>query len=276
MNKIILVFDAVNFTKESFEFVKRQNEEKTSLFIAYFLTPEEHSSLFNYSLIPIEEGYIYTPYVDIELVLQNIDYFKMLCKKYNIECRVYEKIWKKALPSLILETRFADLLVIIMESYFSDETPKVYDNCINNILHSSECPVFFIPCNFSLPLKIIFSYDGSISSMFAIKQFCYLFPELHSRVVTLIHASDKPCEIPDLELFESFIKRCFTFLKIIKINISLSKYYDNLMCENEPTLLVAGAFGSPGISEMFKSSFLSEALWQHKIPLFIAHPPKNR
>ena len=214
MNKILLVFDAVNFTKESFEFVKRQNEQKPCLFIAYFLTPEEHSSLFNYSLIPIEEGYIYTPYVDIELVLQNIDCFKMLCKKHNVECRVYEKIWKKALPSLILETRFADLLVIIMESYFAHETPKVYDNCINNILHSSECPVFFIPYDFSLPLKIIFSYDGSTSSMFAIKQFCYLFPELHSRVATLIPASDKPGEIPDLELLESFIKRCFIFFKI--------------------------------------------------------------
>lgn len=275
MNKILLIFDAANFSIQTFEFVKHQNEQKPCLFKAYFLTPDEHASIFNYSLSPGQQECSLTRTQDEESIVKSSNYFKLLCEKNNIEYLISNERGAKALTSLILETRFADLLVIDMESFYVNTTNNTYATCMGNILHSSECPVYLLPDDFDFPLKIIFSYDGSASSMFAIRQFCYLFPEMHSRVATLFYATGREEDLPNKELLESFIKRYFSILNIAKVNDNPSVYQSNWVSENESALLVAGAFGRSGLSVILKASFLSKVLKQHKIPLFIANPPKN-
>ena len=45
-------------------------------------------------------------------------------------------------------------------------------------LRASESPVVVVPENFSRIDHLAFAYDGGKESMFAIKQFTYLFPNL--------------------------------------------------------------------------------------------------
>ena len=150
---IILVFDAINFSVKSFEFAMHQHKQKPCVFTAYFLTPRQHAALFNYSVVPGEEGYLSTPFIDIELISKNIFLFQSLCKKNNIECFVYEKIWSDAVAALVLETRFAELLIIDMESLDRSEMQKKYESCTNLLVQFLECPVVLLPVDFMHPSK---------------------------------------------------------------------------------------------------------------------------
>ena len=64
---------------------------------------------------------------------------------------------------------------------------------------SAECPVFLAPDEFEYADEIVFCYDGSASSVFAIKQFTYLFPELRSKKVMLLQVNKRANEEFDEE-----------------------------------------------------------------------------
>ena len=48
---------------------------------------------------------------------------------------------------------------------------------LKDVLHDVACPVLLVPEKFDFPESVILAYDGSEESVYAIKQFAYLFPE---------------------------------------------------------------------------------------------------
>ena len=75
-------------------------------------------------------------------------------------------------------------------------------------LHDIECPAVVVPENFDFPENNILAYDGSESSVFAIKQFAYLFPELASNNTILVFAKSKEVEeLPDQDYIEELAAR---------------------------------------------------------------------
>ena len=259
MDKIIIVLEATNFSINEFEFIRQSNLQRACFFKAYFLIPEEQPQLCA---------------IDRKAVNQNVNLFELLCKKSNIDCKIYREYGKSALASVIIESRFADLIIINVRSFDISED-KIPYSYISNILHHSECPVFLLPRNLNIPLKIVFLFDELGSSLSAIKWFCYLFPEMNNMTATLIYDCDNVSDICNRELLESVIKLYFINLEVKEIKVRSTIHYYDFAQEDKFLLLVAGAGGRSEISEILKSSFLSEALWQHKIPLFIAHPPIN-
>ena len=63
----------------------------------------------------------------------------------------------------------ADLFIKNLSAEESDEYLK-------DALHASECPVLVVPEKFDFPESNILAFDGSESSVYAIKQFVYMFP----------------------------------------------------------------------------------------------------
>jgi hypothetical protein len=66
-----------------------------------------------------------------------------------------------------------------------DESILASEN-IFSVLESAQCPVFAAPLTTKNLSEIVFTYDGSASSVAAIKQFTLLFPELRCLPVTLL------------------------------------------------------------------------------------------
>ena len=128
-----------------------------------------------------------------------------------------------------------------------------------------------MPEEFNFPAHIILAYDGSSSSVFAIKQFAQLFPELCNRKTILVYAGDEKHTIPDQVLIEELAARHFRDLTITKINTDDKKEIHNWFYLNRNSIVVSGSFGRSGISELFRRSFMMELIKEYRTPVFIAH-----
>lgn len=272
MKKIILAFDGAHFSKGAFDFARQLNELEPILLTGVFLPQVDFSRAWNYAnggasvMLPIVEDY------NADLIEENVRVFELECKRYSIEYRVHKNRLDFAMPELRKETRFADLMILGSERFYQNlgiETPNQY---LKMALHEAECPVMLSPENFHFPESVVLSYDGSEDATFAIKSFTCLFPELCSRKTILVYASAKTHpEMPEIDYMKELVSRHFPNLTLHLLEGKPKKYFGNWIHEIKNPVLVSGSFGRSGLSEVFKPSFVSEVINEHKIPVFIAH-----
>jgi nucleotide-binding universal stress UspA family protein len=198
--------------------------------------------------------------------------FKEQCK---IEGITAETIVDKGDPieEIIFESRFADLVVIDPAISFYGDEERFPSPFVKEILARAECPVLLAPEKFERLDEIVFCYDGSMSSIFAVKQFTYVMPEFKSRKVTLLHISNQS----DIELDETdrrmmdwlrthYPSVCYYALKG-EVKDELFKYF--FMKKNK--FIVIGAYGRSTLSNFFKKSNADVLIRTVDLPLFITH-----
>jgi len=221
-------------------------------------------------------GPVFIPLVedaDVEVMANNIVRFKNLCEKNGIEYRVHENGFDLSLPGLKNETRFADLLLIGDEAFYKNIGTDVPNAYLKDAMHHSECPVLIVPEEYSFPENVILSYDGSESSVFAIKQFAYLFPNLTELPALLITADAKRSDndFPEQSNIQELAARHFSQLTFTKLGFDPYKYFSTWMINRKSSILVSGAFERSAFSEAIKKSFVSKIITAHQLPVFIAH-----
>src|SRR5581483_1277002 len=209
--------------------------------------------------------------IRVEQLQHNKKMFEMTCSNKGIKGN-YTWHNSEALEDIITETRFADLLVTDAEFAPGHKTSHVLNSFLKKVLAKSECPVLIAPYEFEGIDEIVFAYDGSPSSVFAIKQFTYLFPQL----------SDKRCIIVQVNKREDM-----PLVEKEKINELLSLHYSSIgyhflkgkaseellgyMLKRKGALLVMGAFGRSLLSGFFKSSTSEDLIRTANLPIFITH-----
>ena len=207
-----------------------------------------------------------------ELVQQNINRFEKLCQGNGIEYRVHKDFYDFAIPELRKESLYADLLILGSEVFYEQSgsaSPSIY---LKDALQEIKCPVLLVPEKFEFPESIILAYDGSDDALYAIKQFAYLFPELATKQTVLVYASNDASEdFPDKIQMEELVARHFSNLTLFKLDINPKKYFGTWMLEKKSAMLVCGSYGRSGFSKMFKKSFVTDVIADHRLPVFIAH-----
>jgi hypothetical protein len=273
MRKILLVFDGTAFSEGAFDFVKELNKRAPVLATGVFLPQVQLANLWSYaegasgtSFIPLLESR------DAEKVQKNIKRFENLCKQNNIAHRVHKDAMNFALPELKKESRFADLVIIGSEYFYTHLGASGANEYLQDALHESECPVLLVPEAFVFPANTILAYDGSKASVYAIKQFAYLFPEMTKNETLLVYAKkDNNTAIPEEPYIEELAARHFPDLTILKLDINPEKDFTKWTRDKENAILVSGSFGRSYISRAFKKSFITHAISDHLLPVFIAH-----
>ena len=271
MKKIIIPFDGGDISKGAFSFACLLNETNPILLAGIFLPKVDYARFFFFptafvgpAYIPISENF------EEDTIENNVEEFVELCQKNNIEYRVHKDPYDSAISQLSKETRFADLMIIGSEVFYTNGTLGTTEY-LKDALHNTECPVMIVPEKFNTPSQIVLAYDGSESSVYAIKQFAYLFPELCSLNTILVHAGENKKEIPDPVLIEEFAASHFENLAINKISGEDKKNFNEWLTEHSNPLLVCGSFSRSGISEIFTRSFVIDIIKEHKTLIFIAH-----
>jgi len=271
MKKLIVVFDGMHFSEGAFEFARQLNDLQPALLVGAFLPQTSLANLWSYAdgergSIPLIEGY------ESELVNQNINRFEKLCVKNGIEHRVHKDFYDLALPEIKKESEYADLLILGSERFYEnsgDSNPNIY---LRSSLHDLKCPVIVVPEKFEFPENIMLAYDGTEQSVYAIKQFAYLFPELANKPASLIYVSEDPGDdFPEKVQIEELTARHFSNLTLLKLNINPEKYFRTWISENKSAILVTGSYGRSGFSQLLKKSFVGDIIGEHKLPVFIAH-----
>ncbi len=273
MKKILLAFDGAHFSEGAFEFARKINELSPILLTGIFMPLIDYSSLWSYSaaatagmVIPMLEE------EDAAEVENNINRFSTLCESAHIEYRVHKDLTNFALPGLKKESRFADLLILGSESFYQHIGINEPNSYLKDAIHNAECPVLIVPEHFQFPEKNILAYDGTDSSVYAIKQFAYLFPELTGNKTVLIYARDNDqITFPDEQNIEELVSRHFSDLTFFKLGIDPKKYFALWLSERKDNILVSGAYSRSSFSMLFRRSFVSEVIRDHKIPVFIAN-----
>jgi len=272
MKKVIVVFDGHHFSEGAFEFIRQLNEKEQILATGVFLPVIDYAELL-YSLGGLSGPMYYSDIAieDTGIIQKNISHFKSLCKSNGIEYRVHPDLERHVIFEVKLESRFADLLVLSSELFYENLGKDTQDDYIQNVLHKAECPVLLVPEHYHFPENVILAYDGSESSVYAIKQFAYLLPEFANLKTLIVSASTDNKEISDIEYIEEYAACHFKDLTISKLEIDPKMYFNTWLNDNGKSILVTGAYGRSTLSEMLKKSFIAEIIHDHKVPIFIAH-----
>ncbi len=222
MKKILLAFDGTHFSEGAFEFARRLNEEEPILLTGVFVPLVNYASLWSYASASAATGAPVIPLLEddeIEEVQNNIERFKALCVKHNIESRIHRDYTDFALPELKKETRYADLLILGSQIFYGNIGAAEPNDYLKDMMEIAECPVLVVPEKFTFPESNILAYDGSESSVYAIRQFAYLFPGFTSNKTLLIYIDDSEKPIPDESYIKELAGRHFSDLTIAKLEL---------------------------------------------------------
>ena len=270
MKKIIIAFDGTHFSEGAFEFAHKLNELRPILLAGIFLPQTDIANVWSYA--PADDDSM--PLIESEeaaVVEQNIERFKKLCKRHAIECMVHKYPFDFLFPELGRESRYADVLILGSELFYQDMGRGITGDYLKSALHNVKCPVIIVPEKFAFPKNIILAYDGTDDSIYAIKQFAYLFPELTSLQTLLVYANDNGGSVPEKLLIKELAGRHFRNLTIMTLDLNPKKYFASWVEAKQSPILVSGSYGRSGFSLLFRRSFVKEIIADHTLPVFIAH-----
>jgi hypothetical protein len=217
MKKILLAFDGSHYSEGALAFAKRLHEKSPVFLAGLFLPQIDYSALWSYSGGG-KTGSLFIPLLEDDdsiAVQANIMRFEKFCEENKIEYTTHKDFLGFALPELKKESRFADLVILSSEKFFEQAGSDGPNDYLKETLFDVECPVVVIPEKFDFPEINILAYDGKESSVYAIKQFAYLFPELAGNETMLLYVNsgenkDMPHQNEISELVGQVCSRCFT------------------------------------------------------------------
>ncbi|HTF27887.1 MAG TPA: universal stress protein [Flavitalea sp.] len=276
MKKIILALNANDVNREVVDFACHisvlTNSGLTGVFIENSVPP----------LVPVMKvlpGHLYNEFAVADDLLSykaiaqnretNTNLFVEACSGRGISANVS---FCDDIDNLIFDSRFADLLIIDPEMSFEEKKELAPTTFVKNVLSRSECPVIIAPYHFDNIDEILFAYDGSASSVFAIKQFTYLFSELSETKAVLLHVNtdDSDNQLQRSKISD-LIKMHYNingFRKLYgKPDEELSKY----LIGKKNIFVVMGSYGKHRFPHLFERSTADLLLKAVNLPIFITH-----
>lgn len=275
MKKILLVSDGLVFPSGAFRLIKMVfGEDKGWWIKGVSLRVLDYNSLIAYNVANQynEQG---TGRPEETFPLSEItgteDRFKDECKALEIPYLLQDKLVYRNLSELILETRFADLLMISGDFFYNRPDEAQPNEMMRQLLHKSECPVMLVPDDFANIGGVVYAYDGSAVSMYAIRQFNYLFPQVIFPFHNVIYFGKDEEPVPGARLLKEYFSRQSYQADILHQNENELKGFSAwLQLHNNP-VVVAGSFSRNAFSVLWKESFVAGIVTDHRVPVFIAH-----
>jgi len=278
MEKILLAIDAINPDKNSLEFAcylaQLTKSKVTGVFLENLMSEER-------PVLKQVHGMAYMDWVvdeksdehkaKLELIEKNISFFKEGCITRGVNYCLHRDRGVPALE-LIGESRFADVVVVDAETSFNKRYEGSPTEFVRDILKQAECPVIIAPGSFKPIDEIIFTYNGSSSSVFAIKQFSYLFPQWHNKKVSILQVNDAgEWKDPDKYKFKEWLKDHYTDLHFEALKGDTDTRLVDCLLNRENVFVVMGAYGRNALSHFFKRSHADLLIKTATQPIFIAH-----
>jgi len=120
--------------------------------------------------------------------------------------------------------------------------------------------------------RLVIGYDGSKDSVFALKQFCYLFPQFLDLPTEMVYVKNEDTdEIPELRQLKELSSLYFSSMSHTKLHFKADTCFSDWIGEKPAAMLVTGSFGRSGLSYMARKSFVEKVIRDHGTPVFIAH-----
>lgn len=202
-----------------------------------------------------------------------ITLFTRECSNHIISCETY--IDKGEPIQLVLqESRYADLLVLDPDlAFYDDSAAPMPTHFVKEMLARAECPVILASAKDVDIQEIVFCYDGSASSVFALKQATYLLPEFRDTNVLLlaVKTSDKDDTSEDEHRMMAWLQAHYTHVSYKALTGTAKDQLLTYFLRKEKKLVVLGAYGRTALSNFFRPSAADTLVRTVDLPLFITH-----
>jgi hypothetical protein len=179
------------------------------------------------------------------------------------------------LEKIALESRFADLLIVDATTSFEKNHEDKPTHFVKEVLAHAECPVIIAPETFNEDIEdIIFCYDGSASSVFAIKLFTYLFGEFDDRSATILHVDESASQSTsrmENEKIIDWLQSHYASVNLHSLSGTVQKELYNYLLNKEKSFVVFGAYGRSIVSNFFRKSHADPIIKGIDLPIFITH-----
>lgn len=271
MEKILVAIDANQINTHVLDFACFIAKLTHSKLTGIFLESDEKT------MVPVEES-LHIPHDElieagsrVRLWDDNIRLFKETCENRGTNCSVH---LDQGVPvaDIIKESRFADLLIVDPDMSFREKKETVPTDLIREVLAKSECPVVIAPLTFDGIDEVLFAYDGSLASVFAIKQFTYLFSELADRKISILQVNEKENEpVVEKEKIRELLQSHYSAIGFQLLRGNASNELFAYLLGKKNIFVVMGAFGRSMFSDFFKRSTVELILKTINLPVFIAH-----
>lgn len=204
-------------------------------------------------------------------ILQQVHRFREACLSREVAARVHRD---RGVPleEMILESRFSDLIVIDPETSFQRGEREFPGHFIQEVLPAAECPVVVSPYHFERIDEVIFAYDGSASSVFAMKQFTYLFPMFKNKKAVMVNVNkEEQSAMTEQFKMKEWLSAHYQHVHFVILNGNASDELLGYLLGKKNAIVVLGAYGRGILSRFLKPSHASLLLRSIDLPIFIAH-----
>jgi hypothetical protein len=269
MLKLSIQFDGGHFSDGAFQFARQLSEVTPVSLTGSFLRQSDFVNIWN----PAPMGDIPPVIFEDEQAAEaeTIARFKAACEASKISYHIHTGVNSIGYPAMKKQTRFSDVFLVGSEVFFNNVSEELPNRYLKDLLHIAECPVIVVPETFQFPSTIVLAYDGTETSVYAIRQFANLFPELSDRKTILAYAGHEDDEIPDLDYIKEFAACHFSNFGFVKVNAGGRKGFNNWLKTIKDPMVISGSFGRNDVFQAVKKSFLTDVIHDHNAVVFIAH-----
>jgi hypothetical protein len=277
MKKIIAAFDGLKYSASTRDYAIYLAKQANTHLVGVFMDDPTYTSYKIYELIG-KGGVAEDKLKKLDAKDKATRYvastnFEKACQKSGLEYTVHHDC-NVALLELKHESIYSDLLVIDSKETLTHYTEKLPTRFIRDLLSDAQCPVIIVPPKYKLLQKVILLYDGGPSSVYAIKMFSYLLPQLKhlDTEVISVRPLNSTLHMPDTKLMKEFMKRHFSKAKYtVMKGFAEDEIIKELKQTQENALVVLGAYRRSTVSRWFRESMADTLMKEVKLPLFIAH-----
>ncbi len=277
MKNIIAAFDGLKYAVSTQDYAINIAKQTITHLVGVFMDDPTYNS-FKINEVVAEKNFSLDKIKKLEAVdkvtrYESASLFEKACEHAKIEFSIHHD-HKIALQELKLESIYADLIMIGANETLTHYEEKPPTRFIRDLLSDTQCPILIVPNKFKAIDKIILLYDGEPSSVYAIKMFSYLLPQLKhlSTEVISVKNLDDTMHLPNNKLMKEFMKRHYPKAKyIIMKGWAEEEIIAYLKIQEGNTLIVLGAYRRGAVSKWFRESMADILMRNLKLPLFIAH-----
>jgi hypothetical protein len=278
MEKILLAIDGINMNTPALDFAcylgRLTNSKITGVFLENLVAEERPilKSMQGVKYLEWEIDENSEEYqVKKKIIEKNISFFKEACEKRAVNCNIHRD---RGVPAreMIQESRFADMLVIDAATSFNKRYEGSPTEFVKEILKEAECPVIIAPESYDGIDEIIFTYNRSKSSVFAIKQFTSLFPKLKDKKVTIIQVNEKGVWADqDKYNFKEWLQNHYSSVDFETLKGDTDTELLGCLLKRRNVFVVMGAYGRTAVSQFFQHSRADILIKTISQPIFISH-----
>lgn len=205
------------------------------------------------------------------LIEKNVEAFKSCCEGKSVRCS-YQLAAGTPSSEVISQSRYADLVILDAATSFNKTYEGRPTDFVKSVLKDAECPVLIAPGSFEGIDEIVFTYDGSRSAAFAIKQFAALFPELNDKKAVVLHINQEG--VWDNKDKQNFLEWMKMHYSVIGFQVLAGNTEDRLfdyLFKRKNVFIVMGAYGRSNLSRLFHHSQADMLINIMTQPIFISH-----